>query len=68
VQGENVALTVMFASRNIILSLRCFIGEADSEENEEGFWDGFGALTAPLVLVGFVGRWVMGLVPCVQAF
>ena len=61
--GEIASLTDRFASRNIILSLRCLIGDADSPERAAGDWEGLGALATPLE-VGFVGRWVMGLVPC----
>jgi hypothetical protein len=53
----------MFASRNIILSLRCLIGDAVSEERDDEFCDGFGRFATPLELLLLAGRWVMGLVP-----
>lgn len=56
-------LTDKFANRNIILSLRCLMGEAVSPERAMEFCEGLGAAGTPFE-VAFVERWVMGLVPC----
>ena len=61
--------TERFTSRNIILSLRCRIGDIVSPDTAAGVCEGLGALIAPLGAgeLLFVGRWVMGLLPDVQA-
>jgi hypothetical protein len=63
---SHASLTVKLASRYIIRSLRCLIGEAVSPVAVE-FCAGLGALTTPLEVAGLVCRWVRGLVPCVHA-
>lgn len=45
-----------FASRYIMRSLRCRIGEADSEDNDEEFCEGLGELTTPFELLRLEGR------------
>ena len=62
------ALTVRLASRYIIRSLRCLIGDAVSPEGAAECCVGLEVFTTPLGVVGFDGRWVMGLVPWVHAF
>jgi hypothetical protein len=63
--------TVRLASRNIILSFMCFIGDCVSaaEVGAPGAaGEGFDGATTPLELFALEARWVMGLVPCPQAF
>lgn len=55
--------TDRFASRYIILSLRCPLGVMVSPERAGAGCDGLGVLTTPLVF-WFAERCVMGLVPC----
>lgn len=57
------SLTVKLASRYIIRSLKCLIGDAVSPEGEAKLFVGLGAVATPLEVGGFDGRWVMGLVP-----
>jgi len=67
--GTAWTLTVMLASRNIILSFMCLRGVAVSPERAAEFCDGRGGLAAPLELVVLEGRWVRGLLlPWVHAF